>query len=218
MHFVLDGSGRWCAGQAAIASASNAADGRDRTAADQRPRFSVVARFEKWPRVPLHIEFLRSSPRPMQICQMFFSEAPDSMGNRILASTGFVQVLRSRRWSAKRAPHHVVCANPQAMLAVSPVIRHRVDPWRVEIGPCYIPSVAVARRPQQNAPLFVPTSKSTSPSSREVFHSRSTSIRGPRASSERPPALQHRALHGLERHANFACALVSSRRSLLRHL
>ncbi len=57
--------------------------------ADKRPRFSVVARFENG---------------------MFFSEAPDSMGNRILASTGFVQVLPKSSLERKNVPHTMLFA------------------------------------------------------------------------------------------------------------
>ncbi len=96
------------------------------------------------------------------------------------------------------------------MLAVSPVIRHRVNALAVEIRPCYIPFIAVARRPQQKrAFIRADQQEHVAVLHREVLHS--PQHQHPRSSRfvRGAPALQHRALHGLERHANFACALVS---------
>ena len=45
----------------------------------------------------------RFSPR--QICQMFLSEAPDSVGNRMLASSGLVQILPKSSLERRNVPH-----------------------------------------------------------------------------------------------------------------
>jgi len=119
----------------------------------------------------------------------------------------------------KRAPLPMLFyRNPQAMLCRSPsyaIARRRLGR---EIGACYIPSVAVARRPQQKRAFIVATARARLRSSSRGVpspqHQHPGSRARPRAAGFATPRL-----HGLERHANLRfAALVSLQALLARHL
>jgi len=186
---------------------------------DQRPCLTLILSIRKWPRAP-HRNKVSPVHRfgPWRFARCFSAKRRIPQETGCYDSTGFVQVLAEVGHLERKKKFPIPCCSPkpqQGFLPFRPVVGHRVNALSVEIRPGNIPFRAVVRRPQNKKPPYLcPPAKAHRRFSLSGVPCRAAPAFEGHVLHPTAPALQHRPLHGFQRHANLAGPLVTLQTAL----